>query len=672
MDVLTPENIRQPTQEMEPAPFVASGAAATAAAVLAGGVDAPRVADDQVLQNIIYKLIAFQGWLSRFSDEQVRTSFLSGFLGVRSNTVEMLRSLDCIREMMLPLPARVGGSDSTTALSGVNFFTNFLTKSDEEPLDRAGKPFPVRMSYRNWAVHLGQYSVSSFWNTDKTPDLAPSVRPKDGVKYANPCLVRADRRVNHDDPIIRSKPVSDESDVSHHDLIPHLPRVPVRRPKYSAWPLEPEEKMYHPITNTHSLYDDVVDDLEWLNLKPKGKSSPYERNELYQSKFESGDHCPKTSGLPFKGSDVRARPQETLRERPSKADRVRHASSDDMEERDCARPQGSEWYDMISQIRFPKEAVAPRIFDGKDGYSLKDFLLDYESFFDRKYAGSERQKSQLLGQYLGGSALRAYNAMDGSRLLYAVLKPELLDWYKGEKSSLRIRSESEFRKARMSSDDTLKIYALKLERLASQAFSDSVADCERQLCRKFRKTVPDRFKQALSDGERSLALHDGRSKLGWAEMMRLAQAEDRHHRDRRDERSSESDPEPDCSVWYSRPKPSFDFQTHKPSLHRERKNVKVSFGRTFQNSSRYSPPPKKEFNKNNPPTVDIPQCNWCGKRGHLEASCWAKTGACNICGSTNHDRNGCPRFDSSWSGFSPKCSGCGGPHLGRDCDQSSN
>ena len=39
-------------------------------------------------------------------------------------------------------------------------------------------------------------------------------------------------------------------------------------------------------------------------------------------------------------------------------------------------------------------------------------------------------------------------------------------------------------------------------------------------------------------------------------MTRLAQAKDRHHRDRRNERSSESKPEPDCSVRHSRPKMS--------------------------------------------------------------------------------------------------------------------
>ena len=676
MDSIIPEDVRLSTLPPSTAgpgpgsgPSVLAETAAIASAVLDGSSDVPRAMNDHVLQNVMYKLVTFQGWLSRFSDERVRKSFLSGLFGIRNNTNEVLHSLDCIRAMMLPIPTTEDGPERTAALSGVNFFSKFLLKSDEEPVDRFGKPFPVRMSYSSWAIHLGQYSASSFWNDEKSSDLPPAVRPKTAVRHPEPSLLRAQQEVASDDPV-SGRPLNADDISPFSDLKLNLDSISSNRPKTVDLFTRPNGN-YHGTTNAQrKLYDDVVEDLEWLDLKPERKRYPADQREPYSSKPASSEHM--LSNLPIRGVGSNYRQQEPFHDRPWKSEHVRQLPSDDLTDGDRVRSRESDWYDMISQIRHPKEAVAPRIFDGKDGYSLKDFLADYEAFFDIKYSGNERQKSQLLGGYLSGSARRAYDAMDGSRLIYSVLKPELLDWYKGEKSSLRIRSEAEFRKARMTSEDTLKIYALKLERLASQAFPDSVMDCERQLCRKFRKTVPDRFKQALSDGERSLALHDGRSKLGWAEMMRLAQAEDRHHRDRRDERSSESEPEPDCSVWYSRPKMSFDGLARRPSSDRMMGNRKVSFGRTFQNSGRYSPPPKRDFARNRVASEDITQCNWCGKRGHEEASCWAKTGACNICGSSNHDRNGCPKFDSSWSGFSPKCSACGGPHLGRNCDQPLN
>ena len=661
MDLLTNDGGRQSALPpssvgVRPAHSALTDAAATASAVLAGGRDSPLAVDDRVLQNVMFKLIAFQGWLSRFSDEPVRKSFLAGLFKVHNNTLEMLHSLDCIRSVMLPLPVEVGVPDGVSALSGVSFFSKFLMKSDEEPADIAGNPFPVRMSYRKWAVTLGRFSVSPYWHSVKQSDIPPAVRPKTTARFSEPYPAVSTGILNDD-----TEPFSNLR-LSSNSVSSDIPVV-------SDQPLE-SERIYSQAANVRDqFYEEMVGDLDWMDLKPGHKPLPFKQRDSYQNKYELRDRV--TGNSPGRPSEAHARQSETYYGKPWKSESV-HQMPDDLAGRDYGRPQGAEWYKMISQIRHPKEAVAPRNFDGKDGYSLKDFLTDYESFFAIKYDGSERQKSQLLGGYLGGSARRAYDAMDGSRLIYSVLKRELLDWYKGERSNLRVRSEAEFRKARMGGDDTLKIYALKLERLASQAFPESVADCERQLCRKFRKTVPDRFKQALSDGERNLALHGGHARLSWADMMRLSQAEDRHLRERRDERSSDSETEPECAVWYSRPKMSSEGPSRRSNYDRGIRDRKVSFGRTFQNSSRYSPPPKGEIIRKKASPDNIPQCNWCGRRGHEESACWAKNGACGICGSTSHDRNGCPKFDSSWSGFLPKCSACGGPHLGRNCDQVSN
>ena len=189
--------------------------------------------------------------------------------------------------------------------------------------------------------------------------------------------------------------------------------------------------------------------------------------------------------------------------------------------------------------------MKPLIFDGKDGASIKEFFAEYELYFDTKYAGNERQQSQMFREFLGGSA-----QLDGSRLKYSLLTCELISWYKGEKGNLRSKRESEFHKAKFGSHESLKIYALKLEQLASQAFPNFAAQCERELCCKFWKTVPESFRQALHNSERDLPLHMGRrrTKLSWPDMRVLAESEDRHCRQRREEQSSESEGEPDVNV----------------------------------------------------------------------------------------------------------------------------
>ena len=63
-------------------------------------------------------------------------------------------------------------------LRGVDFFTNFLKKSEEEPLDLADNPLPVRMTYKAWSIFLGQLSASSYWCVQELAQET-SVRPKE-------------------------------------------------------------------------------------------------------------------------------------------------------------------------------------------------------------------------------------------------------------------------------------------------------------------------------------------------------------------------------------------------------------------------------------------------------------------------------------------------------------
>ena len=213
----------------------------------------------------------------------------------------------------------------------------------------------------------------------------------------------------------------------------------------------------------------------------------------------------------------------------------------------------------------------------------------------------------------------------------------------------------------MNSDDTLNIYALRLERLSSHAFRDSSRDRDRQLCRKFWKTVPEYLHRVLSDGEKSLALHGGGNKLDWEEMVRLAASEDRYRRERREERSSESEPDRDeLAVWYSRPSdPSVTPPREKVPRRTDfsrKPSKKVSFKSVYNNSQMRSPPFRNRSERDQPKTQKFTGgnkqpliCNWRGKRGHNEGSCWAKTGQCFICDSDRHNRDGCPQFNSGWT-----------------------
>ncbi|KAA0188422.1 hypothetical protein HAZT_HAZT003613 [Hyalella azteca] len=129
---------------------------------------------------------------------------------------------------------------------------------------------------------------------------------------------------------------------------------------------------------------------------------------------------------------------------------------------------------LLKELNQPKDVVAPSVFTGEDGASLKRFLVDYEDFFAAKYNGNERQKAKQLANFLGGKVKQAYEAMDGTNQKFRYLKPRLTKWYQGERLSSRRQAEKEFDKARLSFGDSTSIFALKLEQIAERAFPASL------------------------------------------------------------------------------------------------------------------------------------------------------------------------------------------------------
>lgn len=733
----------------------------TATSVLSGGRKTPILPDKDVCHNLLFKVITFQGWLAKFQLDQVKADFLSGAFGVEENTPAMLKSIEVILEVMLPTPYREVHSKFPTALVGVDFFYRFLLRENCEPRDAQGKCFPVRKTFHDWAMYLGCLSASDYWSN--TCQLSQSVRPKCSSPYSD--MERVGGRISSDsryhrsaggeiyhlDPTggdktsrIKSKIVVDE--VQSHTMGNHAFK-----------PVDPNNQRRH-FSDEGATFSLPVA----AAARPVAQELPYVRfNEDYSltSRLDKGEQAPPLSWKP--PTLISNKFKKEMRDPDLRGHDLSEAngSTPDADDR---RFDGS-IEELIKQMRQPREAVAPEVFNGRDGTSLREFLYDFERYFSTKYEGSERQQSRFLGSFLGGSVKRVYDALEGSRCRYAFLKEQLLHWYRSERTNVRSRAESDFRKARMSSGDSFTIYAIRLERLAAKAFPDSLRERDRQLGRKFWKTVPGDFQRILSDGERSLALQGVHSKLDWASMLKLSETEDRHRRERRDELSTDTDTAgEDVSVWYSRtrapptsilknvasersPKVSFrhvhenksfkrtsddhsgsnspenDDSLNYPLRPQPTNSTTVSYrnrrvgqgkgisgrssespdagsslaggnsgrGRIYSRGSRPRRGPIKE-RRSSPVQLgsfdtEMPGystefrsqgrnlfCNWCGRPGHVESTCWRKSGACMICGSQEHVRDGCPKFNSEWRGYSPTCARCGGPHLGMNCYDSSN
>ena len=300
--------------------------------------------------------------------------------------------------------------------------------------------------------------------------------------------------------------------------------------------------------------------------------------------------------------------------------------------------------ELFKNLGRTRDVVRPEIYDGSGAESFREFLSEYEQYFHQKFEGGERQKAKLLGEFLAGEMRDFYNAIGGNRMPYSELKVKLAGWHRQRKCDRFEILEERFDRMGMQENETFHIFAMRIERLGQELFTNE-RERERQLLKKFRKTVPRGFARVLSTHERDMFAAG--SDLTWTYVKNLAVAQDRHSREQRDERVDY-----DRDVWLSAPVVErYENSEWKKAPIEEAK--RWNYGR------------RQPFGERR----EVPRCHYCGKIGHIASSCWLKLGWCDLCGNREHRREDCPRFKREGN-FTPICSECGGPHLGRDCDGS--
>ena len=142
-----------------------------------------------------------------------------------------------------------------------------------------------------------------------------------------------------------------------------------------------------------------------------------------------------------------------------------------------------------------------------------------------------------------------YDAVEGGKMKYPILKRKLLAWDEDQQGFDLARHEPEWDEATIEDGESLFIYASRLEQLAEKIFQTK-SERNRQLLRKFSRTVPRKFKEVLSRHDRDLPAAG--EKLTWRYAKKLAAWQDRHERYMTGGHSTDEEYDiPD--VLYSRP-----------------------------------------------------------------------------------------------------------------------
>lgn len=347
-------------------------------------------------------------------------------------------------------------------------------------------------------------------------------------------------------------------------------------------------------------------------------------------------------------------------------------------------------YGSSDNTRWPKKIVKPVAFEMDDTMSFRQFLSDFERYFDYKYTGNDMDRCRALAEFLTGPLLAAYRTLRGPQKRYSDMKVELLKQYDTLKIKGTRQWRAEFYKAIMKENETIVLYGARLKLIAQRAFPDADLERDSELRHRFCETVPDWFRQEMRVME-SIDRRTGRGRhLSWTDRLELARELEGKRRKRTREPAApvvSYGDSPDLTSLnlasvaaksIAQPIPlGISSTSVSPS------SVPVNQANTSRSAEEYAGATSRT-------------CNYCKKVGHSEQACFAKkkqqrntkTGArCMFCGRNNHaisncrelvkdcvvcdDRNhqvrNCPLFKGENKQPPVRCPMCQGPHLGIRC-----
>ena len=296
---------------------------------------------------------------------------------------------------------------------------------------------------------------------------------------------------------------------------------------------------------------------------------------------------------------------------------------------------------------------APEPFDRSSGESFSAFLLLFEDYCRHSFRGSQTLWVAELGRHLVGEMHRAFLAHKASGDSYDEVKNKLLSWYKESKKRREAGSRAAFCRASIGMEESVRLYAARLENLYRRAFPQGRVESSRTLLDKFLKSVPRKYKKQIKSALSQAQAFNSRS-LGWSQVVKLVGGLEEALAS---EKSSDEEPS-SWSVMRSSVRQASVGQREAATQYNpggEDLQPSNSCPRELSQSAERREPIFQSVGFGERERQLATVCHFCRKLGHFQRDCRRKNGLCLVCGSGDHQVASCPQrqADGRNRNFSP-------------------
>jgi hypothetical protein len=294
-----------------------------------------------------------------------------------------------------------------------------------------------------------------------------------------------------------------------------------------------------------------------------------------------------------------------------------------------------------------REIVVPPMFEMNGPITLKDYLPLYENYFDKKFNGTDYDKTQELSKFLTDEILDVYKIRSGRKLKYNDMKKQLLEWYKKQKVGGKSHWRSELKKAVPNLNEAFDIYGMRLIELARLAYPNSVSDSARELRNQFLSTIPTLISDKIYDAERVIRA-DGNYKtkrITFNKMVDMARTIQKQQGTTGGNKVLFTNNRPQQYPTHQRNWTPSNFNAStQPQVPEQHNNDKHCTTYRSKSNQRYL---SNSQDSDYGPSQNKLHCSYCKKKNHLQKNCWRASKSCLICGKDHHIES-CPKYDPNY------------------------